>query len=271
MKKTLFVGLIVISLLFISFVVNAAPVGNIAKPAMLKSVFFNQGEEKPVLGFIGEGEFDITDNVNIQGCSNDTEFESLGGKLGLVLLDRIILYGSLGTAVFNAEFDSNGRNVRIESDVGTSWGFGGTAIAYEKMLPGFDNSILRIGVDGRFRVTDLKVESIVEDTTTYYPDNADINGEGLSYWDWQVALAASLQLGILENFIPYAGVKYSNCEADATTEVGPRVHHLLDAESEDNLGIFVGTDIVIADYLSVNIEGRFIDEEAVSFGAAVRF
>jgi len=271
MRKILVVGFILAGFVFMSAISHAAPVGNIAKPAMLKSEWLSKGDDKPTFGLIGEGEFDVAYDVDIEGALGDTEFESVGGKLGLVCFEKFILYGSLGTAVFEQEFDSGGRDVRLESDVGLAWGLGGTVIAYETTLEEFDNSILRIGLDGRFRFTDVDVESVREDTVTYDPAAGDINGEGLTYRDWQVAAAASMQWGNWTNFIPYIGAKYSHVETDATVEVGPRVHHLINAESENHVGVFVGTDIIIVDNFSVNVEGRFIDEEAFSFGAALRF
>jgi hypothetical protein len=43
-------------------------------------------------------------------------------------------------------------------------------------------------------------------------------------------------------------------------------------EADDNFGAFLGTDIyIIPDKLSVNIEGRFIDETSGTIGVTYRF
>jgi hypothetical protein len=45
----------------------------------------------------------------------------------------------------------------------------------------------------------------------------------------------------------------------------------VDFENEDNFGIFTGADVIFNDVFSINCEGRFIDETAVTAGAKVRF
>jgi hypothetical protein len=66
----------------------------------------------------------------------------------------------------------------------------------------------------------------------------------------------------LDRFIPYVGVKYS--DAKLTSGEPKEV-------ADENVGVFVGTDFSITDSLVLNVEGRFVDETAVSFGVTYEF
>jgi len=83
-----------------------------------------------------------------------------------------------------------------------------------------------------------------------------------------VAAAVSLQW---DRFIPYAGVRYFDFDSTAEATIGGVKFEDDSAEPEHNVGIFVGTDVLITDSVSFNVEGRLIDEEAVTLGCAVRF
>jgi hypothetical protein len=41
--------------------------------------------------------------------------------------------------------------------------------------------------------------------------------------------------------------------------------------SKSPLGLVVGTDLRVNDYLNLNIEGRFVDETALNTGITVRY
>lgn len=42
-------------------------------------------------------------------------------------------------------------------------------------------------------------------------------------------------------------------------------------KADNNVGVFIGSDYNITKNLSVNVEGRFIDETAMSIGATYKF
>jgi len=94
--------------------------------------------------------------------------------------------------------------------------------------------------------------------------------------EWQIALYVNQTIG---NFSPYGGVKYSAFKADFEFDgsgqfLGEPLSVKIDGKSEadNNLGIFLGTDIyLIPNKFSVNVEGRFIDETAFTVGANYRF
>ena len=259
-----FVGL-AICLLFIASttLVYAAPVGNISTPAVLKKGLIMQDQQQEY-GIIVASENDIVFDRNIKDQLGDTELNFYGAKTGVIVNDKALIYALLGAGNMSEKFTILGSSLKYETETGFVWGVGGSLIAYEKKI---DNNILRIGIDGRYRRIDLDIEEVTIDGTKYKLSDAGLTGVVYELNEWQVALALSYQVG---SFVPYVGVKYSDIDGDAkATESGTEFS--ADMEANDNVGIFIGTDVVIADSASINIEGRFIDEEALTIGAAIRF
>ena len=64
-------------------------------------------------------------------------------------------------------------------------------------------------------------------------------------------------------FVPYAGVKYSDVQIEM--DGGETLN------AENNVGVFVGADFKFNPTFSLNMEGRFIDETAMSLAAAFTF
>lgn len=81
--------------------------------------------------------------------------------------------------------------------------------------------------------------------------------------EWQIAPYVAKKLG---SFVPYFGVKYSDQREEYKDEDGK-----IKFKADDNFGVFVGTDYNIGKNFSLNIEGRFVDETAMSFGATYKF
>ena len=263
-KKSL--ATLVIAVLFlVPFTVHAAPVGNIARPSILKSV---AGTENRELSIIGEGEFDFTFDTKIKDSDGDSEYSFWGGKLGVVFQDKYIVYGLLGAAKFEEAFTSSGSKVEIESEVDLTWGIGATLLLYETVLTDFNNCTLRFGTDAKYRSSEIDVDKVIIDGTSYDLPSGDVTSIALEYSDWQVAAEVSLQWN---QFVPYLGVKYSDLDATTKATISGTEYSDSDIERDSNFGVFLGTDVIIADSVALNVEGRFIDEEALSLGCAVKF
>lgn len=259
---------IVVMFVLTSAVVYAAPVGNIAKPAMLKSAMLSKDNPDAALGLIGEGEFDFTTDMKLKDSEGDDEYRFLGGKIDVVFIDRFILYGLLGSAYYEEEFTDEGSKVKIETKNELAWGIGGTAILYETKLEQLGNSVLRFGVDGRYRSSELDVDKVIIDGTEYTIPSGSVTAMSVEYSDWQVAGAISLQW---DRFIPYFGVKYSDIDGKASMTVSGTTYTDDSVKLDNNVGVFVGTDILVLDSMSINVEGRFISETALTLGCAIRF
>jgi len=97
-----------------------------------------------------------------------------------------------------------------------------------------------------------------------HPDGKTIDGleHDIIWDDWQVHATAYRQLGSMS---PYCGLKWSFLYLIRKIDDDRSRRH-----SHDPIGLIVGTDIQMNDYLFVNIEGRFIDETALSTGFTVK-
>ncbi len=84
-------------------------------------------------------------------------------------------------------------------------------------------------------------------------------------WDeWQFSTTMSKKLW---RFIPYCGMKWSFIYLIDKVD-GDRHRKLSEGAP---VGLIVGTDFRLNDYLFLNAEGRFFDEEAVSAGLTMRY
>ena len=245
----------------------AAPVGNIATPSVLKKGIIYQ-DEQAQFAVVAGGEVDLTWDQNLKRQDTDTEYYFYGGKIGVLIMNRFMPYAILGGAeAKKQQFKIDSRKIKFETDYDFVWGVGGTAMLYETKLEGMGNGQLRIGVDGRYRQSHLKVDKVVRDGVSYNASDAAVTQSKYELEQWQVALAVSYQI---EQIIPYVGVKYSDATGEAITTISG-TKYKNDFENDDNVGIFVGGDILINDSFTANIEGRFIDETALSLGATLRF
>lgn len=261
--KVLVICLLVI---FSTICTYAAPVGNIATAKVLKKGLIIK-DEASKFGIAIEPEVDIVFDRNLKDQKGDTKYSFYGGKAGLIVTNKAVLYGLCGAAGAEQKFKISGSEVEWETDTDLVWGAGATLIIYEKEIDIREKGILIIGIDGRYRRSDLDVDKIILDGTNYNLPEATISGTKFDSSQWQVALGVSYQM---EKLIPYAGVKYSDIRGKAETTISA-TEYSKDFEAKYKAGMFAGCDILITDSVSAYAEGRFIDETALSAGATIRF
>ena len=85
--------------------------------------------------------------------------------------------------------------------------------------------------------------------------------------EWQGALAVSFQI---VRFVPYVGAKYSYLDGSAKATISG-TEYKEDFKSDDNFGVFFGSDLMLTDSLSLRAEGRLIDETAFTADISARF
>ena len=112
--------------------------------------------------------------------------------------------------------------------------------------------------------------SMIIHTNRYSATGSSVSG-GTETWkgkmpvkEWQVAPYIAKKIG---KFTPYTGVKYSDLRSRITDMQGDKIHY----KAKNNIGTFVGTEYSINKNLALNVEGRFVDETAVSVGASYKF
>ena len=100
--------------------------------------------------------------------------------------------------------------------------------------------------------------------------------------EWQVALLAATEIDIsgsgreevlgVSTIIPYAGVKYSDLNGRLRLSwTSGNYNNPGKIDAADNVGVFAGCDFVGPNSVSLSLEGRFVDETAITAGLAVLF
>ena len=99
-----------------------------------------------------------------------------------------------------------------------------------------------------------------------HPQDKTVDGRRYESFldDWQLDLLCSKQLG---KFTPYAGGKGSVFEHVYRVDKGDRRR----VSPRYNGGVIAGFDVKVKDDVTVNVEGRFIDENAISGGVYYTF
>lgn len=176
-----------------------------------------------------------------------------------------IEYGLLGSDLFNwsvftklgmADIELKESDTKSPYDEEFAWGLGSKLV--------YNLEACKIGVEGQyFAIDDLS-------TTRNLGSGDKLDTK---WKEWQVSFFAAKDFEF-ENFslMPYLGVRYSDLSADTDyydASAGSTTSY--DVEADENFGMFVGTDINITENISVNLEGRFIDESAVSVCLAYKF
>jgi hypothetical protein len=194
------------------------------------------------------------------------------------MFDRVEPYVRFGSAHLKARWTDTGGGAQVAMDTssGFAWGLGIKALVYEFKAPK-----IRLICDGSYRATEL-------DPYKGYLDSHETaitkKSSRFVIREWQAALLVSTETPLPDMFngfedlkgyklAPYAGIKYSDISGRlrmVTADTGT-VYHPDNIKADKNIGIVFGCDLVGDDYVSLNIEGRFIDETAISTGLAMLF
>jgi opacity protein-like surface antigen len=253
MRKLLFVGLMISLCLCI-----------IAVPGYSASVGGAETQGRNKIGVSVDQEFIFdrdmkyvsgTEGIDWGKVEIDSMYRTMG-KISYGLLDNLDLYVKLGTADAKIKGPATYNDPSTGPQSGTyvattsnafAWGLGakGTYEFAEDWLLGADVQYLRHRHSADF---------------SYGEESWD--GKVL-FQEWQVAPYLAKRIG---NFTPYAGVKYSDLRMNHKDDYGT-----VKFKADDNFGMFVGTGYKLNDRLSLNVEGRFIDETAMSVACTYKF
>ena len=191
--------------------------------------------------------------------------DMMGGKITLSFLNRFDIYTVLGQ-LQNPDFKENilGSDVKASLEDKFIWSVGAGAIIYE-----WEEKGIKIFADGNYRkADDIELESVTVDGTTYSKSQLGGTSVNAKWEEWQAALGISKEL---KYFIPYVGVKYSDVKASAKATVSGTTYDFGSVRSEGKVGPFIGVSIIPVKSVSIDICGRFVDEQAVSAAVTVRF
>jgi len=256
-----------IALALLSKSLFAAPVGDPAFPRLINEGFFISKDSVANVRAGYEGDF-IADARMQQheyssGRVDSYQQQTNAGTLTLNFIDRIDIYGLVGSSRTCADWRftiaDDTHRAQLETLYSFLWGVGARAIYYK-------TDCLSLGLGGRFEHSEydnlwLTIDGIVQ----------PVNGTELHWRVWQLDLDVSYKIDI---FTPYLGVKYSNVRSGVgmfstpISNSGAPVNYF---ENRTPVGVFIGCSLSSGKYFMLNIEGRLIDEEAVTISGDFRF
>jgi len=257
--------LLLAALMVIGFAgaVYAAPVGLISE-ADATNAEWSYNDITASIGFIGDS---LERKISID--SGDFEMASYAARIGLNIIERFNFYVDLGQAQdMELTWTQNGEKIKYEFEDEFLWGIGGSALIYR-----WDNGI-EIGVNAAYRSASMNFDKGDRDGTAFTKATVTSFKDG-DYEDYHVACEVGWRT---DYFIPYIGVRYSEVEVDGYFVENGATHDAQGKGAAQNVGVFVGLSITPkiegmpkSEQFALNIEGRFIDEEAVSVGLSYKF
>lgn len=195
-------------------------------------------------------------------------------KVSCLMFNRVEPYIKLGMAHMKARWTEAGTTVKLESDTNFAWALGSKFLIWDFKQPN-----LKIIGDGFYRMADLEGEEGYYGSTKI---DMDANKSRFLIREWQIALLAATEIDVaspgnegflgVSTIIPYAGVKYSDMNGRLRLSwTSGNYNNPGKFDAADNFGIFAGCDFVGPDSVSLNLEGRFLDETAITTGLSVLF
>jgi len=212
---------------------------------------------------------DVIDKRSIDIDSGEFEMNAFSGRIGVSVLKRWGIYVDAGTTTdMQYDYTIKGEKYQAEFDDTCIWGVGTSVLVFR-----LDNG-LEMGLNASYRRADMELDKVTIGTDSYTRKDLTIVSDGY-FEEYQGALEIAWRT---DYFTPYIGVKYSEVEVDSIFTVGGAQRDASQKNASENIGAFAGLtitpDLVIlpkSEQLSINLEGRFIDEEAFSGSLAYKF
>lgn len=251
------------------FPLFGAPVGNSAAPDLIKKGFLIS-EESWVnfrLGYEGDFVEDGRMNQYNEGTGRVDTYKQWtnSGTATLNILDHLEVFGVFGSSETKADwrFENLSLNtvtrIEFETNPAFLWAAGGRAIVYEW------NKIY-VGLGGRYTACNAGTKWVTSNGAM-----EPVGGSSVDWREWQINLDFSYKIDWL---IPYIGAKYLNAKTDLNNfsiPISQELNGFNSFENRDPVGLYLGCTLTSGSYFILNLEGRLIDEEAITITADFRF
>ena len=253
--------------LLASISLAAAPVENPTSPMLIKEGFFIPPNSPVAVragyegDFVGDARLEQYDESTGR-VDNYTQVSNCG-VFTVNFFKRIDAFGLVGTSRTNADWrftiDGLTSRAEVETLYDFIWGIGGRGIVYS-------NDTICVGIGSRYEASHydnlwMTINGKIQ----------QVNGSYFHWQSWQIDLDFSYTIDI---FTPYIGVKYSNVR----TKIGELPFPISDNGSGTNrfenrapVGVIIGCSMCSGKCFALNIEGRLVDEEAVTISGDLRF
>jgi len=178
-------------------------------------------------------------------------FDQTMVKASYGLFDNFDVYAKLGISRFETKLNYSGIETGkgiYDGNSGLIYGFGAKATHQLK-------NNLFVGVDLQYLSARNK-----------WSPKGDFQGEGNNATIKELQVAPYIYCKI-KKITPYIGIKYSNLSVKTKWADGKYEKY----SAADNVGIFLGADYKLTESWALNLEGRFVDETAMSMAATYKF
>ena len=261
MKKYLLTALLVLGF---AAMVHAAPVGLTSEADLKEAELWADNN-------IGINASIIYDTIERAIDMDNGEFEmsAVLARIGVSILDRFNVYFDVGqTQDMQYNYTILGENYSADFGDETILGIGANALIYR-----WDNGF-EVGAGASYRQVDMGLESVSIDALSLSPSDLSLVQDS-EFEETQAAIEVAYKT---DYFVPYVGIKYSDVEVGTTFTYGSVARNASDKSSQQVIGAFAGLTIMPvldgvekSENVTINIEGRFIDEEALSVGLSYQF
>lgn len=291
-KKTGTIVLFTLIFLVTATSVFCAPVGNIGDPGVWgEGLFFNKSKSSVFMAVEWDRQRNTLPNQQRmprwddprtplaevrhyeQIRRSDNEFTCTTLKLGAVIgnsCSLYFLYGLCDSQIDLTLFDKTVDygfyvNSSFQSDKDPFYGVGVSFVMHEGSL--WDSIPIKTGIDIKYRRFDVEVDNLTENGTFYSTTLDEV----------QMALLISADAGWIH---PYAGARissttgkehYINQTISAPFYDTGTIDYEDDITWSKNMGYVVGAACAVTEGVSINVELRSGDEEAVGVSTSVRF
>ena len=257
--------LAILMVLGVAGMAYAAPVGLTSEADLTQGELLADSEMGATISFI----YDAIEERAVEIDNGEFAMQAFLARIGLSLMDRFNLYVDIGqTSDMEYIFVDKGEKHTVQLDDEIIWGVGANALIHR-----WDNGI-EVGAGASYRQADMTLESVNRDGADFQAAalTAISNGE---FKEYQAAIEVAWKNDVIT---PYAGIKFSDVEVDAKFTEGGQERNATGKNASENIGAFVGLAISPTieslgsrNSLALNVEGRFVDEEAISVGVSYKF
>jgi outer membrane protein W len=175
-------------------------------------------------------------------------------------LRGVDVYAKIGISDYEIKGDTYSGGVKSTSDklsMNNSFlGGVGVKMAYEH-----ENGWI-FGVDLQYSTSKHKANLNATNTSG---SESSTSYKDARMHEWHIAPYAATKYF---DFTPYIGVRYSQALIKIKGPNNSSAFEDMKLDADDNFGIFIGTDYRIGDRFKLNLEGRFLDETAITLGAS---
>lgn len=253
--------------LFLPFVVFTAPVGDPAAPALIQEGFFIPCDAPVNVRSGYEGDFVADARLQQydggQGRVDNFNQQTNSGTVTLNVVNRLDVFALFGTSRSCADWrfkvDGDMHRAQVETLYNFLWGAGVRGIVYKSCA-------FNLSVGARYEQCHydnlwLTVDGMVQPGDSTF----------LRWREWQVDCDFGYQIDI---FTPYIGLKYSSVRVHIGDFLEPIASNGSGTDHFKNrtpVGVFIGCSFSSGQFFMLNVEGRLIDEEAVTISGDFRF